>query len=62
MSPSSSWIKNNIQLNASFAGAGDETLTRFNTGGRGSMDILTMNKDFHRSMIDSKTEFFRPST
>lgn len=51
--------KNNIQLNASFAGAADETLTRFNTGGRGSMDILTMNKDFQRSIIDSKTELFQ---
>ena len=51
--------KNNIQLNASFAGAADETLTRFNTGGRGSMDILTMNKDFQRSVIDSKTELFQ---
>lgn len=51
--------KNNIQLNASFAGAADETLTRFKTGGRGSMDILTMNKDFQRSVIDSKTELFQ---
>lgn len=51
--------KNNIQLNASFAGAADETLTRFNTGGRGSLDILTMNKDFQRSIIDSKTELFQ---
>jgi spermidine/putrescine-binding protein len=51
--------KNNIQLNASFAGAADETLTRFNTGGRGSMDVLTMNKDFQRSIIDSHTELFQ---
>lgn len=51
--------KNNIQLNASFAGAADETLTRFNTGGRGSMDVMTMNKDFQRSIIDSKTELFQ---
>ena len=51
--------KNNIQLTASFAGAADETLTRFNTGGRGSMDILTMNKDFQRSIIDSKTELIQ---
>lgn len=50
--------KNGIQLNAAFAGAADETLTRFNTGGRGSMDILTMNKDFQRSIIDSKTVLF----
>lgn len=50
---------NNIQLHASFPGAADETLTRFNTGGRGSMDLLTMNKDFQRSIIDSKTELFQ---
>lgn len=51
--------KNNIQMTTAFAGAADETLTRFNTGGRGSMDILTMNKDFQRSIIDSKTELFQ---
>lgn len=51
--------KNGIQLNASFAGAADETLTRFNTGGRGSMDLMTMNKDFQKSIIDSKTELFQ---
>ena len=54
------WLaKNGIQMNASFAGAADETLTRFNTGGRGSMDILTMNKDFQGSIIDSKTLLFQ---
>jgi spermidine/putrescine-binding protein len=52
--------KNNIQLNAAFAGAADETLTRFKTGGRGSMDIMTMNKDFQRSVIDAKVELFQP--
>jgi spermidine/putrescine-binding protein len=51
--------KNGIELNASFAGAADETLTRFNTGGRGSMDLMTMNKDFQKSIIDSKTELFQ---
>lgn len=51
--------ENNIQLNATFAGAADETLTRFTTGGRGSMDILTMNKDFQKSIIDSATELFQ---
>lgn len=51
--------ENNIQMNATFAGAADETLTRFTTGGRGSMDILTMNKDFQKSIIDSKTELFQ---
>jgi len=52
--------KNNIQMNAAFAGAADETLTRFKTGGRGSMDIMTMNKDFQRSVIDAKVELFQP--
>lgn len=52
--------QNNITLNASFAGAADETLTRFKTGGRGSMDIMTMNKDFQRSVIDAKTDLFQP--
>lgn len=52
--------KNGIQLNAAFAGAADETLTRFKTGGRGSMDIMTMNKDFQRSVIDAKVELFQP--
>lgn len=51
--------KNNIQMTTAFAGAADETLTRFNTGGRGSLDIMTMNKDFQRSIIDSKTELFQ---
>ena len=51
--------ENNIQMNATFAGAADETLTRFNTGGRGSMDIITMNKDFQKSIIDSNTELFQ---
>ncbi len=51
--------ENNIQMNATFAGAADETLTRFTTGGRGSMDLLTMNKDFQKSIIDSNTELFQ---
>jgi spermidine/putrescine transport system substrate-binding protein len=52
--------KNKIQLNATFAGAADETLTRFKTGGRGSMDVMTMNKDFQRTVIDAKLELFQP--
>jgi len=52
--------KNNIQMQASFQSAADETLTRFNTGGRGSMDILTPNKDFQRAILGSNTELFQP--
>lgn len=52
--------KNNIQMQASFQSAADEALTRFNTGGRGSMDILTPNKDFQRAILASNTELFQP--
>lgn len=52
--------KNNIQMQASFQSAADEALTRFNTGGRGSMDILTPNKDFQRAILGSNTELFQP--
>ncbi len=47
-------------MKATFAGAADETLTRFNTGGRGSMDLMTLNKDFQRSVIESDIELFQP--
>lgn len=52
--------KNNIQMQASFQSAADEALTRFNTGGRGSMDILTPNKDFQRAILAANTELFQP--
>ena len=51
---------NDIQLQASFQSAADEALTRFNTGGRGSMDLLTPNKDFQRAILESGTELFQP--
>ena len=52
--------KNNIQMQASFQSAADEALTRFNTGGRGSMDLLTPNKDFQRAILASNVELFQP--
>src|SRR5262249_5899824 len=52
--------KNGIQLQASFQASGDEALTRFNTGGRGTIDLLTPNKDFQRSILESGTELFQP--
>lgn len=52
--------KNNIQLQASFQASGDEALTRFNTGGRGTIDLLTPNKDFQRSILESGTDLFQP--
>ena len=50
---------NGIKLNATFVSAANETLTRFKTGGRGSLDIMTMNKDFQRTIIDAKVELFQ---
>jgi spermidine/putrescine-binding protein len=52
--------QNNIQYQATFQSAGDEALTRFNTGGRGTLDLLTPNKDFQRSILESGTELFQP--
>ncbi|WP_244669983.1 PotD/PotF family extracellular solute-binding protein [Kaistia sp. 32K] len=52
--------KNGIQLQASFQSAADEALTRFNTGGRGAMDLLTPNKDFQRAILASNVELFQP--
>ncbi|WP_119269189.1 ABC transporter substrate-binding protein [Taklimakanibacter deserti] len=52
--------KNNIQMQAAFQSAADEALTRFNTGGRGSMDLLTPNKDFQRAILASNVELFQP--
>lgn len=52
--------ENDIQLQASFQVSGDEALTRFNTGGRGSIDILTPNKDFQRAVLESDLELFAP--
>ncbi len=51
---------NNIKMNASFQSAADEALTRFNTGGRGAMDILTPNKDFQTAILKSGVELFQP--
>ncbi|MEP1170356.1 MAG: substrate-binding domain-containing protein, partial [Alphaproteobacteria bacterium] len=51
---------NGIQLQASFQVSGDEALTRFNTGGRGTIDLMTPNKDFQRAILESGTELFAP--
>ena len=52
--------KNNIQMQASFQVSGDEALTRFNTGGRGTLDLLTPNKDFQRAILTAGTDLFQP--
>lgn len=49
-----------IEMKASFQSAADEALTRFNTGGRGAMDLITPNKDFQRAILESGTELMQP--
>jgi spermidine/putrescine transport system substrate-binding protein len=51
---------NGIKLQAAFQSAADEALTRLNTGGRGAMDLLTPNKDFQRTILESGKELFQP--
>jgi len=52
--------ENGIKLQAQFQVSGDEALTRFNTGGRGTIDLLTPNKDFQRAILEAGTELFAP--
>lgn len=49
-----------ITMQPSFVGAADEALTRFQTGGRGEMDLMAANKDFQRAVLDAGTEFMMP--
>lgn len=51
---------NNIQYQPSFQSSGDEALTRFNTGGRGTIDLLTPNKDFQKTILAAGVELFQP--
>jgi spermidine/putrescine transport system substrate-binding protein len=51
--------ENNIDLQSTYQVAGDEALTRFNTGGRGTIDLLTPNKDFQRAILEAGTELFQ---
>ncbi|RYE10567.1 MAG: extracellular solute-binding protein [Hyphomicrobiales bacterium] len=51
---------NNIQMNASFTSSADEPLTRFMTGGRGALDLFSVNKDFQSTVLDAGTELFLP--
>ena len=49
-----------IRLQTTFQSSADEALTRFRTGGRGAMDIVASNKDFHRAILASGVEFLQP--
>ncbi|MFN8518626.1 MAG: extracellular solute-binding protein [Chloroflexota bacterium] len=51
---------NGIQVNPTFIADAFEPLTRFQTGGRGQMDIISDNKDFMRAVLDGGVELFTP--
>lgn len=51
--------ENKIKLQSSYQSALDEGLTRFKTGGKGSLDLLTPNKDFQRFVLHSGIELFQ---
>ena len=51
---------NGITMNPTFIADAFEPLTRFATGARGQMDIVSDNKDFMRAVLDAGTEFFQP--
>ena len=47
-------------MQATFQSSADEALTKFQTGGRGAMDIIASNKDFVRAVLASDVEFLQP--
>jgi spermidine/putrescine-binding protein len=51
---------NGITMNPTYIADAFEPLTRFETGGRGQMDIISDNKDFMRAILDAGTELFSP--
>jgi spermidine/putrescine-binding protein len=52
--------QNGITVTPTFIADAFEPLTRFQTGGRGQMDIISDNKDFMRAVLDAKQELFTP--
>lgn len=52
--------ENGIVMQPSYIGAADDALTKFQTGGRGQMDLMASNKDFQRGVLDAGIEFMAP--
>lgn len=51
--------KNGITVKPTFIATADEPLTKFKTGGRGQMDIISDNKDFQRSVLSAGEELYQ---
>ena len=52
--------QNGITMNPTYIASPDEVLTKFNTGGRGQMDLIANNKDFQRNMVQGGVELYAP--
>ena len=48
--------ENGITVKPTFIATADEPLTKFKTGGRGQLDIISDNKDFQRSVLAAGEE------
>ena len=55
------WLaENGITVNATYAAAAEDPLTAFNTGQRGTMDLIAYNKDFGNTVLNAGIELFAP--
>jgi spermidine/putrescine transport system substrate-binding protein len=51
---------NGIAMQASFMAQNDEALIKFQSGGKGQMDVVADNKDFYHALLDAGTPFMMP--
>ncbi len=51
---------NHITMHPTFMAQNDEALIKFQSGGRGQIDIVADNKDFYKVLLDSGTKFMMP--
>jgi spermidine/putrescine transport system substrate-binding protein len=51
---------NSIKVQPTYIASPDEPLTKFKTGGRGQMDIISDNKDFQKSVLTTGEELYAP--
>src|SRR5688572_3613078 len=55
------WLaENGITVNPTYAAAAEDPLTAFNTGQRGTMDLIAYNKDFGNTVLNAGIELFQP--
>ncbi len=52
--------KNGITMKPTFIASPDEPLTKFKTGSKGQLDIISDNKDFQRALLAAGEELYLP--